>query len=268
MTPARFAEQAAAAFGLTVNSVVVIQETNNVVLSLDPCAVIAKVGRWAHSRPGLLREHAVCLTLAARTPVVGQPVAEPTLDDRSGMTVTLWRRIEQIRTAEDSPARHLAECLASVHAQLAQHTLELPDLRSWLDLASDTLFNDRAMARLSINDLALLRRRYRELSEDLASMPFRAQPIHGEPHVGNFLRTAEGLRLIDFECVCVGPIEWDLASLPATVAAEFPHADPALLGTLRLLNSIRVATWCWASNHPSLRAHGINHLDIVKASDW
>jgi hypothetical protein len=53
----------------------------------------------------------------------------------------------------------------------------------------------------------------------------------------------DGLHLIDLETACLGPIEWDLASPPMTVAAHFDHLDLALLKSLRILNGIRVATW-------------------------
>jgi len=36
--------------------------------------------------------------------------------------------------------------------------------------------------------------------------------LHGEPHDGNRISTAAGIRWIDFESCCVGPLEWDLAS--------------------------------------------------------
>src|SRR5699024_4668296 len=39
----------------------------------------------------------------------------------------------------------------------------------------------------------------------------RGQLLHGEPHAGNLLSTAQGPMFIDLETVCRGPIEFDLA---------------------------------------------------------
>ena len=43
--------------------------------------------------------------------------------------------------------------------------------------------------------------------------------------------------------------------------------DPDRLALLRLLNSARVATWCWAAaDNPMMRPHAEHHLAIVRAA--
>lgn len=41
--------------------------------------------------------------------------------------------------------------------------------------------------------------------------------LHGEPHPGNVLATADGLLFVGFETCCRGPVEFDLAQEPITI---------------------------------------------------
>ena len=90
------------------------------------------------------------------------------------------------------------------------------------------------------------------------------QPIHGEPHQGNILATSHGPVLIDFEAVCIGPIEWDLGCAPPGLVDAVPGVDADAVGVARHLNSVRVATWCWASTHPAMRHYGVEQLEAVR----
>jgi hypothetical protein len=59
------------------------------------------------------------------------------------------------------------------------------------------------------------------------------------------MRTEDGLRWFDFESVCRGPLEWDLATLPDGALGSFSGYDRARLELLRQLRSLCVAVWCW-----------------------
>lgn len=79
--------------------------------------------------------------------------------------------------------------------------------------------------------------------------------------------TGGGPFLVDFEAASVGPVEWDLASLPPAVATAYGSSDGDLLRVLRWLNSARVAAWCWArADHPGMRAHAAHHLAVVRSA--
>ena len=122
------------------------------------------------------------------------------------------------------------------------------------------------MAALGREDLAFLRRAYESLSEHVAPEAFVMQPLHGEPHDGNRIATAAGVRWFDFENACRGPLEWDLAFVSADVRAAFPDLDPDLLDVLSALNSALVATWCWVqARFPEMRRHGQHHLEALRA---
>ena len=69
------------------------------------------------------------------------------------------------------------------------------------------------------------------------------QLLHGEPHPGNVLNTTRGPLFIDFETVCRGPVEFDLAHVPEEVSDRNPGVDPQLLGECRGLVLAMVAAW-------------------------
>jgi Ser/Thr protein kinase RdoA (MazF antagonist) len=53
--------------------------------------------------------------------------------------------------------------------------------------------------------------------------PGEAQPLHGDAHPGNLPASRDGLPWIDFEDVCRGPVEWDLATVMDVAAVGRLH---------------------------------------------
>jgi len=157
--------------------------------------------------------------------------------------------------------------IAKVHAALLRCGVALPSFQAGLERARRALSDDRQMSALRETDRTLLRRAFAALTDALASRDFSERPLHGEPHDGNYLLTQPGLRWIDFEAACRGPVEWDLAVLSSDVCAAFPDVDLELLELLRILNSARVATWCWSRYQlPEMRWHERHHLSVVRRS--
>lgn len=234
---------------------------------LRPHAIIAKVGKWAHSAEGLLREHAVAAALAAEDAPIAPPLAgheSPERDPETGFLVTLWRRLDHDREREIAPTE-LAESLRQLHQSLARYEGELPSFRFGLGLARAALADDARMGALPPDDRAMLRATFDRLLSEVDVHAFVEQRLHGEPHDGNLLATPSGLRWIDLEAACVGPLEWDLAFLPGEAVAGFPEADLELLSRLRTLNSARVASWCWLrAEIDEMRRHGEHHLEQVR----
>jgi hypothetical protein len=95
------------------------------------------------------------------------------------------------------------------------------------------------------DDCTFLAAALRQLRRRLDAFGFPDRALHGGPHGANLLRTRDGLRWIDLDSACRGPIEWDAAYLPPEAAALFPEVDPDALDVARLLVSACVATWCW-----------------------
>jgi thiamine kinase-like enzyme len=91
--------------------------------------------------------------------------------------------------------------------------------------------------------------------------------LHGAPHRLNVPSVGGEARFIDFETICVGPIEWDLAHLEDEVAAAYPApADAESLRIARLLVSAKTAAWCWAADpaNEEMRWHAEHHLRTVR----
>lgn len=244
--------------------------TNNVVLALDE-AVVAKVGTWPHSRVVLSREFRVASLLkAAGAPVVPPLTGSGVFEDLpTGYTVTLWTRVAAATNRGVPDAGIVADRLHVLHAAL--DTIDLADAPSFLwglDLAAATLRSDSSMVAMTEGDLRFLRATYRDL---LARTRARVtgtgrRLLHGEPHGGNVLLADEGPTFLDFEGVCVGPVEWDLASVEPAVVADYPGpVDADLLAMLTRLNRARVAIWCWAgADRSDMRWHAEHHLGYLR----
>lgn len=267
VTPAcRAALDVARGLGLAVNDAELVQETNNTVVWLRPHGVIAKVGTHGNSAEGLIREHAIGVALAA----LGAPVAPPLPDVKpvrhgpTGFTVTLWSRLDHQCDDIHIPGSMVGESLRVLHQALSICGVELPGFRVALDAARNALSDDARVAALASAERVALRAAFDDLMGELDHRDFCEQALHGEPHEGNRLSTPAGLRWIDLESVCRGPLEWDLALLPAGAREVFSVVDPDLLRLLQVLNSARVATWCWVqARFPEMRRHGEHHLSIV-----
>jgi hypothetical protein len=80
-------------------------------------------------------------------------------------------------------------------------------------------------------------------------------------------RTPDGLRWIDFDTVCRGPVEWDLAHLPHEAVTAFPEADLELLDAMRALQSAEVAIWCWHSYGRAPEVDEAAHLHLQRVRD-
>jgi Ser/Thr protein kinase RdoA (MazF antagonist) len=254
-------------FGVLCTEPVVLHETNNTVVWLSPAPVIAKVTTRRDSANALVKEYDVATALAARGAPVAQPLpgSRPAAHASTGFTVTLWRRLEAEPGAEPSGSA-VGHSLRAIHEALVLCELELPDFRVAVSGARGTLFDDDLMAALGRSDLAFLRQAYDSLFARIEHQTFVMQPLHGEPHDGNRILTAAGLRWLDFENACRGPLEWDLTFVSADVRAAFPDADTDLLDLLSTLTSALVATWCWVqARFPEMRRQGEHHLEQVRA---
>lgn len=119
------------------------------------------------------------------------------------------------------PGSVFGPMLGRLHLALGSYEGDLPPLAGPLA--------DIAMALARCED-DILQRAAEELVPLALSWPRR--PLHGDAHTGNVLMTPAGPRWTDFEDVCVGPVEWDLASL--TVSDEAVDAYPGRIDRRRL----------------------------------
>jgi thiamine kinase-like enzyme len=78
-------------------------------------------------------------------------------------------------------------------------------------------------------DMVMLRRGHAVISADIDALRLPAQPLHGDAHRKNTLKTSKGLIWTDFEDACSGPIAWDLACFIRT-SGENPDTALASYG--------------------------------------
>ena len=262
------AEAVAARYGLPARRTRVLHDANNVVVHLAPSPVVAKVcpaasGGWDK----LEREVEVARHLIrAGAPVVGpsrELPAGPHAAD--GFAITFWRHHSHEAGALLS-GRFCAETLAAVHSALAGYPAPLP---SFLDRrvkrTGDTLCEPSHPTALLAPDRAFLQREYISITSRLETCRLENQPLHGDPHAGNFLVGRNGCLMIDFESVCAGPVEWDVSALPGGGAGVFA-VDEELLAVLLRLRSICVAVWCAgraARSNEMARAASL-HLGLLR----
>jgi molybdopterin-guanine dinucleotide biosynthesis protein A len=254
------------AHGLDVTAPRILQDWNDTVVHLAPAPVVARVGtsRLDRDREGALaREVAVAAHAVAHgAPVVPPTALAPPGPHRAGdLAVSLWELVEEL-PGEPTPDEH-AVALRALHEALADYRGRLPDLEERL---ADAQAVADDLPTLPGPDRALLSASLRRLrAEALAGTPL-SRVLHGGPHGANLLRTRAGLRWIDFDTACRGPLEWDLAHLPAEALAHFPEADLDRLDTMRRLVSAVVAVWCWRQRGraPEVDEAAEFHLERVR----
>lgn len=265
----RFAIEAAvgvaAEFGIVAERPAVIKDSNNTIVHLAPAAVVAKVGT-SHFRDAELESLERDLEVAAYLVECGAPVIAPARGVArgphhvAGVTVTLWQYAEPVRAAALDPTE-VAAALKTVHEALVDYTGELPPFSLELDDAKRLLQPDRSPA-LAPTDRSFLRSVVGELEEALAHLVTPTRPLHGSPHSGNWLRARKGLLLLDFETACRGPIEWDIAALDDAAVDFFPEVNRDLIGLLRRMRSVCVATKCWIEPNRAPEVFEAAHIHL------
>ena len=266
MTPIDLARAAVLGNGYEWSNPRVLQSTNAMVIHIEAAGVVVKAGQWPDSQPGMLREHAICRELQALGEPGSEALGQPWSDHETGMVATLWTYVESIPIGARDPLE-LAVCLGRVHRVLQRTLTPVPDYRHWFDLFAESLNDDDEMANLDDEGCHDLRTAYEELRPRIDGHRWTPVRIHGEPHFGNCLRTNDGLVLIDFETVCTGPVEWDLASLEPAVADHYRASlDDDLLGLLRTMNDVRIATWCFVNSTPAELELGRRCLERIRSA--
>jgi hypothetical protein len=257
----------ARACGLAADRARILSDANHTLVHLAPAGVVAKVGTSAFrdvALESLERELAVAAFLAAKDAPVIAPATAPVAHRWGDVTVTLWQYAEPVPGEPLDPA-NAAVGLRAVHDALAAFPVELPWFALELDDALRLLEPDRSPT-LAAGDRAFLRGVAGELRATLRTWQGPARPLHGSPHEGNWLRTAGGWRLLDFETACRGPLEWDLTTLDADAVERFSDVDRDLLYVLRRMRSACVAAKCWVdpSRAPEVREAAHVHLRLLR----
>jgi hypothetical protein len=218
----------AAALDLPADDAVVLQNSNKLALRLLPCDVFARVAQVGHGLAQFEVELAQRLT-ENQSPVAAlEPRVEPRGYECDGFEVTLWTYYEPV--TPQLPAADYANALERLHAGMRTIDVPTPHFTERVadaprHVANTPLLDDAARELVSST--------LRDLGRAVTDRGAPEQLLHGEPHPGNVLNTKDGPRFIDLETCCHGPIEFDLAHVPAAVSAHYPDVDQALLRDCR-----------------------------------
>ena len=173
----------------------------------------------------------------------------------------MWTYHAPVSPPDVAPAE-FAHALVRLHAGMRQIGLPTPHFTDRVAEAQQ-LIRDRARTpELTEADRALLGTALRDLRGVIIERGAPEQLLHGEPHPGNIRRTEQGLRFIDLETCCRGPLEFDLAHAPEDVGAHYPGVDQDLLRACRVLMLAMITTWRWDrdDNFPNGRQRSIEWL--------
>jgi aminoglycoside phosphotransferase (APT) family kinase protein len=192
---------------------------------------------------------------------------EPRVHERDGFEVTLWTYYPSVSSGGVAPADY-ARALERLHTGMRALDVPTPHFTDRVDEARRLVADrDRAPA-LADADRELLTGTLDDLRRSIGERAGAEQLLHGEPHPGNVLPTADGPLFIDFETCCRGPVEFDLAHAPDDVGAHYPGVDQDVLRECRVLVLAMVTAWRWDREDqlPDGRRLGTEWLGRVRAA--
>jgi molybdopterin-guanine dinucleotide biosynthesis protein A len=267
----RAAEWVARNYGIDDVRPKILQDWNDTIVRLRPAPIVARV-RTSWSEGDALETYQRELAVAAHAAKRGAPIVAPTIDPApgpyrvDGLVVTLWDYVEEL--PGDVPPDESGRALRALHDAIADYPHTLPSLWERLERSQEIADDATACSALREDDRRFLAYRLRDLRARFRQLRLPERPLHGGAHESNVLRTPAGPRWIDFDTVCRGPLEWDLAHLPDEAVRAFPEADAAALELGRQLVSAEVAVSCW---HTYGRAPEVDdaahfHLERLRAT--
>ena len=249
--PVAVAVRVATDVGLDVGEPVVLRALRSTLVDLPPSGVVARVWRSGVREPVVVeRELAVTAHLASCGAAVAPPYDVPGPFAVGDWRVTLWHRVDH------DPDRELdghaaGRALREVHDLLADHFVDgLPHFAR-LDEVRRVIETLHAGPDMEADLVELLER-----AEDaVARLDVPLQPVHGDAWLGNVLWTPAGPVWTDFELLCLGPRELDLACnetasrhrgrTPADDAflAGYGPYDRDLLARIQPLELVPLTAW-------------------------
>lgn len=235
-------QQLAARHGLSVERAVVLQNSNRLIVHLQPCDVIARVAMQS-ARAGAELEVAIAERLAATAAPVAplDPRIEPQVFDECGFAITLWAYCRPV-PPPTLGASEYADGLVRLHQEM-RVAGAVAGLGHFMDrvAAAQRLVDDPANeAPMSPDDRHLVSTTLHDGSRAVHARAASEQLLHGEPHPGNIVRSSSGLVFVDLETCCRGPVEFDIAH--ATIVEGVP---PTEVGRLYPTADVQLVRKCW-----------------------
>lgn len=234
----------ASAQGLSVDDVVVLHNSNKIAARLLPCDVLARVAPSAQQVAAFEVELAQQLADAESPVAALEPRVEPRVYERDGFAITLWTYYDSLPDREVSPADY-ADALRRLHADMRSLKLATPHFTDRVAEAEELVASRDRTPALADTDREVLTNTLRSRLRGITERGAAEQVLHGEPHPGNLLNAKTGLRFIDLETCCRGPVEFDLAHVPENAVEYYAGVDHELLRECRGLVLAMVAAWRW-----------------------
>jgi len=231
--------------GLKVEDTIVIQNANRLAVQLAPCGVLARVvatGQRNKEVAAFEIEIARHFEEADSPIAVLDPRVEPLVYSRDGFEVTLWKYYEPLHAGDITPADY-GQALERLHASMRRLDIAAPHFTDRVNEAQ-AIVQDRSQSPELVDaDRELLTDSLHNLRQAVVARSENEQLIHGEPHPGNVLTTSSGIRFVDLQTCCYGPVEFDIAHAPDEVGEHYALADPRQLRDCRTLTLALVAAW-------------------------
>jgi hypothetical protein len=225
--------------GLRCDDPEVLADGSNGLVHLKPAPIVARVA----TTTGLVRKPvqewlALDLDLAGHLAARNFPVVPPSPELppgphlHDGLALTFWEFAEH----EASYVATVAEVgpfLHELHGALRTYPGKLRNLSPFSEIPRWLEEVERWDA-VSDDDLALLRRGYFKIAAEIDALGLPKQPLHGDAHKKNILKTSHGLVWTDFEDACRGSIAWDVACFVRTSGEDRETALKSYGGDLNL----------------------------------
>ena len=235
----------ASLLGLSVDDATVLHNANRLSVRLMPCDVLARVAppAWGnHEVAAFEVEMARRLEEADCPMAVLEPRVQPRVHLNDGFAITYWKYYKPVPAADTMVAEY-AQALERLHAGMRQVEAPAPHFTDRVEEAQAIVRDPSQSPELHDADRELLTHTLCTLRRAVVDRGADEQLLHGEPHVGNLLKTTSGMRFIDLETCCYGPVEFDIAHVPEQVGDHYGFADPLLLRECRILVLAMVAAW-------------------------
>lgn len=235
----------AARCNLPADDATVIHNSNKLALRIRPCDVFARVAHEGREVAEFEVELAQGLAEEAGCPVAAlEPRVAPRVYTEDGFAVTLWTYYGAQADRKVTPADY-ATALQGLHTGMRRVAVTAPHFTDRVAEALQVTSSPEGSPELAADDRELLSDMLGSLQRSIVERGAAEQLLHGEPHPGNLLGTKSGPVFIDLETCCHGPVEFDLAHVPAEVSDLYPNVDHALLADCRALVLAMVAAWRW-----------------------
>jgi hypothetical protein len=264
--------------GLEVREPRLLRDVTNVLVHLAPEPVVARVPMTftrLRGRSWIERELELTTLLAGAGAQVAGPArsVDPGPYERNGYLVTLWEYADH-DPERPLDARRAGDALREIHELLAaqdprglEHFARLEEIETLVTMLELTpverhLFEDGlGAARDTVDGLDLT-----------------LQAVHGDAHRWNLLHTPAGPLWSDFENVCFGPRELDIACNEIRARAHgrereddellagYGDFDQELVRLLIPVHALFLAAWTFelAARTPEIRPQAVKRLGWVK----